>query len=168
MSGVLKYVNLIIHPPHLPQERRIRILNGHNSLRIQPDPDPQHLIYYLIEYCVEEWILLGWSPSIGCQYRMSIFSGLTASSLWVPSSRWEPYGRRQKRRQRSSLLFGRRTWMQPFSSKDDMKQFFGRTSILGGGGFGVVWTRWSSTFLKHPFCQASVLLLILFFKSSWC
>ena len=35
-------------------------------------------------------------------------------------------------------------------------------------GGGLVWTRWSSIFLKHPFCQASVLQIILFFKSAWC
>ena len=37
----------------------------------------------------------------------------------------------------------------------------------------VVWRagvkhRWSSVYLKHPFCQAFVLLFIPFFKSSWC
>ena len=32
----------------------------------------------------------------------------------------------------------------------------------------MVWTQWSSIFLKHPFRQVSVLPFILFFKSSWC
>ena len=44
----------------------------------------------------------------------------------------------------------------------------GRTIHFGGWWFGVVWTRWSFIFLKHQFCQGSVLLLILFLKSSWC
>ena len=39
---------------------------------------------------------------------------------------------------------------------------FERTSILGGWWFGVVWTTWSSIFLKHPLCQVPVLLSILF------
>ena len=37
------------------------------------------------------------------------------------------------------------------------RQVVGRISIWGGWGFDVVWTRWSSIFLKHPFCQASAL-----------
>ena len=45
---------------------------------------------------------------------------------------------------------------------------FKRTSILGGWWFGVMCTRWSSTFPKHPFCQMSVLLIVHFFKSSCC
>ena len=36
-----------------------------------------------------------------------------------------------------------------------------------GWGFGMVWTRWSSIFPKHPFCQVAVILLILFCKLSW-
>ena len=36
------------------------------------------------------------------------------------------------------------------------KLVFGWTSFLGGWWLGVVWTRWSSVFLKHPFCQVSV------------
>ena len=46
------------------------------------------------------------------------------------------------------------------------RKVFGRTSILGGWWFDVVWTGRSSIFLKHPFRQASVLLFIHFFKSS--
>ena len=67
---------------------------------------------------------------------------------------------RQKGRQRSSLLFGGRTWMLhlPFSSKDDFKkEKNGRTFILGGWGFGLVWTGRSSMFPKHPIYQVSVL-----------
>ena len=45
------------------------------------------------------------------------------------------------------------------------RNVFGRTSILGGWWFGVVWTRWSFIFLKHPFCQASVLLFIFLIKN---
>ena len=37
-----------------------------------------------------------------------------------------------------------------------------------GGGLEWVWTIWSSIFMKNPCCQASVLLLIHNFKSSWC
>ena len=33
--------------------------------------------------------------------------------------------------------------------------------------FGMVWAGWSSIFPKHPFRQVSIILLILFFKSSW-
>ena len=43
---------------------------------------------------------------------------------------------------------------------------FRRTSIVGGWWFGVVWTGWSSVYLKRPFCQVSILLFIIFFKSS--
>ena len=77
---------------------------------------------------------------------------------------------RQKRRQRSSLLFRGRNWRphEPFSRKNDFKKTLRKTSILGGWWFGVVWTRWSPIFLKHPLCQATVLQFILFFKSSWC
>ena len=77
---------------------------------------------------------------------------------------------RQKRRQRSSLLLGGRTWIthQPVSSKDDsMNKFwknihFGRVVVL------CVVNRIIIPFLKHLFRQVSVLLCILFFKSSWC
>ena len=47
------------------------------------------------------------------------------------------------------------------------RKVFGRLSNLGGRLFGVAWTRWSSIFLKHPFCQAFILLIILSFKPSW-
>ena len=43
------------------------------------------------------------------------------------------------------------------------RQIFGRTSILGGWLFGVVWTEWSLFFQST---QVSVLQFILFFKSS--
>ena len=86
---------------------------------------------------------------------------------------------RQKRRQRSSLLFGRRTKMSLLKSYMNAtiaflatrmiwRIVFKRTSILGGWWFGVMCTRWSSTFPKHPFCQMSVLLIVHFFKSSCC
>ena len=45
---------------------------------------------------------------------------------------------------------------------------FERPSILVRWWFGMVWTRWSSIFPKHPFRQVAVILFILFFKSSWC
>ena len=79
---------------------------------------------------------------------------------------------RQKRRQMSSLLFGGHLEYRTshWAARMIWRNVFGKTSILGGWWLGVVGTRWSSIFLKHPFCQASVLLRIsiLFFKSSWC
>ena len=44
--------------------------------------------------------------------------------------------------------------------------FFERISILGGRWFGV--NQMIIHFPKHPYRQVSVLLFILFFKSSWC
>ena len=41
---------------------------------------------------------------------------------------------------------------------------FGRTSIFVGLLFGIVWTRWSSIFPKHPFLQVAVILFILFIQ----
>ena len=78
---------------------------------------------------------------------------------------------RRKRRQRSSLLFGGRILecrTSHLAARMIWRKVFGRTTILGGWWFGVVWTRWSSIFLKHPFLQVPVILVILFFKSSWC
>ena len=46
------------------------------------------------------------------------------------------------------------------------REVFWRTSILEGWWFGVVWTRWSSIFSKHPFRQVDIIITI-FFKSSW-
>ena len=46
------------------------------------------------------------------------------------------------------------------------KQVFGRTSILVGLWFGLVWNGGSSTFSKHTFHKVAFILLILFFKSS--
>ena len=44
---------------------------------------------------------------------------------------------------------------------------FGRTSIMVGWWFGMVWTGWSFIFPKHPFRQLAVILFILYLKSSW-
>ena len=44
------------------------------------------------------------------------------------------------------------------------KKVFGRTSILVGRWFGMVRTRWSSIFLKHPLREVAIILFILFFK----
>ena len=41
---------------------------------------------------------------------------------------------------------------------------FGRTSILVGWWFSMVWTGWSSIFSKHPFQKVALILFILFFK----
>ena len=61
----------------------------------------------------------------------------------------------QKKRQRSSLLFERRTWMPhyPFSSKYDLKVRFWKNIHFGRVGFGLVYTRCSFIFKKHP-CSA--------------
>ena len=68
---------------------------------------------------------------------------------------------RQKRRQRSSLLFGGRTIH--LTARMIWRKVFWRISILGGWWFGVVWTRLIIHFSEDPFCQASILLCILFF-----
>ena len=41
---------------------------------------------------------------------------------------------------------------------------FGKTSILRGLWFDMVWTGWSSIFSKHPFQKVALILFILFFK----
>ena len=48
-----------------------------------------------------------------------------------------------------------------------LAKVFGRTSILVGWWFGMVWIGWSSIFPKHPFRKVAVVIFILFFKSSW-
>ena len=55
---------------------------------------------------------------------------------------------------RTSHLAARMIW----------RTVFGKTSILGGWRFGFMWTRWLSIFLKNPFCQASIILFILFIQ----
>ena len=45
-----------------------------------------------------------------------------------------------------------------------MNKILGRTSILVGWWFGMVWTRWSFIFSQHPFHQLAFILFILFFK----
>ena len=78
-------------------------------------------------------------------------------------------GLRQKRRQSSSLMVGRHTWMPhlPFSSKDDLnKKFWENIHFDIGWGYAMVWTGWSSIIPKHLFRQEAVILYILFFKSS--
>ena len=47
------------------------------------------------------------------------------------------------------------------------RKVLGRTSILGGRRFDVVWTDDHPFFLENPFRKVSVLLLITFFKSSY-
>ena len=77
---------------------------------------------------------------------------------------------RPKGRQRSSLLVGGRRELEcrTSRSKDDCgRNFFERTSLLKGWSFGVVKPARSWFFPKHPFRQVTVLLLILFFRSSW-
>ena len=77
---------------------------------------------------------------------------------------------------RSSLIIEGRNWIEcctiDLAARIIWKNVFGRTSILGGLWFGVVWTGWSSIFSNLifsnlPLCQESVLQIILFFKSFW-
>ena len=84
----------------------------------------QYTVYgacYCVQYCTNTWLF---DPS---EHRIRIRQRI-----------------RQKRRQRSSLLFGGQTHLAARIISQIWIKYFERISILGGWWFGLVWTGWSS------------------------
>ena len=78
-----------------------------------------------------------------------IYEQVTLKHDWsVTHGHWRKI--RNKKRQRSLLLFRLHTWMSHYSHLaariDNLKNSFWKNIH-----FGVVWSGWSSIFLKHPF-----------------
>ena len=113
-----------------------------------------------------------WLPTLEAKFHRTLQDrSLLTSGAFTNISFFVSIEEETDRREgkRSSLLFGECTVLdcrtRHLAARMIWRFFFGWTSILGGWWFGV--NQMIIRFLKHPFCQASVLLLGLFFISSW-
>ena len=108
-------------------------------------------------YCITQWNLpvlnaVHWSELV----TFALYSIFSSRNKYTVLSIEE--GSRQKEGK------GRRCWLGDVL---ECRTKIVRSILVGWWLFGMVWTGWSSIFAKHPFRQVAVIILILYFKSSW-